>query len=109
MARKLEGGERGLDAIVGLVVLVAGLTIGVISLFALYEFGINPPAGVSGDAVNIGFTIAFYGSIIVYGIAILVYLARIAIGRRSWTAPLWGTAIMTILLVASYFIMASGS
>lgn len=109
MARKLEGTERGLDALVGVVILVAEIVIAVVAIAALYEFGSNPPAGASGEAIDIGFTIAVFGSIIFVGITTLIYLVRIAIGRRSFTAPLWGTILMTVAVVVGYFIMASGT
>lgn len=108
MARKLEGTERGLDALVGVVILVAEIVIGVLAIAALYEFGSNPPAGASGEAIDVGFTIAVFGSLIFVGITTLIYLIRIAIGRRSWTAPFWGTLLMTAVLIVGYFIMASG-
>lgn len=108
MARKLEGTDRGLDALVGVVVLLAELAIGFLALAALYEFGTNPPEPLNGDAVNAGFSIAIFGAIAAVGITTLVYLVRIAIGRRSFTAPLWGTILMTIAIVVGYFVMTIG-
>ena len=109
MARKLDGSERGLDALVGVVILIAEIVIGFLAIDALYAFGTNPPTGASGEAIDLGFTIAVFGSIISVGITTLIYLVRIAIGRRSWTAPFWGTLLMTLSVVVGYFIMATGT
>lgn len=109
MARKVEGTERGLDALVGVIILIAELIIGFLAIYALYEFGSNPPSGADPDAIDIGFTIAVFGGGIVVAITTIVYLVRIAIGRRSWTAPFWGTILMTVAIIVGYFIMASGT
>jgi hypothetical protein len=104
---RLEGPERGLDAIVGLVILLAELAIGVIALFALYEagtaiVGTNPSAT---DAIEGGFAIAVFGSAAAVLVTTIIYLVRIIMGRRSWPAPLWGTVIMTAALLIGYGIM----
>lgn len=105
--RRLEGPERGLDALVGVVVLVAELMIGLIAIFALYETGLaasatNPSAG---EAINAGFLIALFGSAIVVLITTVVFLGRVIVGRRSWPAPLWGTILMTVALFVGYLVM----
>lgn len=106
---KLEGSERGLDALIGLVIVVAEVLVGFLSIYALYLFGIqlrqSNPSG--SDATQTGFAIALFGSAIAVGITTLVYLVRIASGRRSWRAPLWGGALMTVSVVVGYLIMAS--
>lgn len=109
MARRLDGSERGLDALVGVVILAAEFLIGFIALTALYDFGTNPPVPLNGDAVNAGFSIAVLGSLAAVAVTTLIYLVRIAIGRRSWTSPLWGTILMTVALVVGYFVMTSGA
>ena len=105
--RPLEGPERGLDAIVGLVILFAELAIGVVALFALFDAGTaivatNPSAT---DTIEGGFAIAVFGSAAAVLVTTIVYLVRIIIGRRSWPAPLWGTIIMTVALLIGYGIM----
>lgn len=108
MARKLEGQDRGLDALVGLIVLLAQVTIGFLSLSALYTLGTtSPPAGSTSDSINAGFAIAFIGSIGIVGLSTITYLIRVAVGRRSWTAPLWGGIGMGVVIVIGYFIMAN--
>mgnify|MGYP003611812286 CR=1 FL=1 len=106
LSRRLEGPERGLDALVGLVVLVAELLIGFLAITALYEFG---QANYVGDSSNFGFAVALFGSIILVAITTLVYLVRIARGTpRSWSPPLWGAILMTVTLIVGFAIMAIG-
>ncbi len=109
MARKLEGTERGLDALVGVVILVAEIVIGFLALYALYDASMAPPPGADEESLAVGLAIAVVGSLLAVGITTLVYLVRIAIGRRSWTAPLWGTVLMSIALFIGWIIMASGT
>ena len=108
---KLDGPERGLDALVGLVILVAELTIGVLSIYALYTAGASAVEGNRGlaDQLEAGYGIALIGSAVVFIITTLIYLVRIIVGRRSWPAPLWGTILMTAALVIGYLVMASAS
>ena len=101
---RLEGRDRGLDALVGLVILLAELAIGFLSIYALYALGVE--AGGT-DAAEVGFGIAAFGSGIVVLVTTIVYLGRVIAGRRSWPAPLWGTILMTVALVIGYFVMAS--
>ncbi|MBU1587553.1 MAG: hypothetical protein KKH51_06355 [Actinobacteria bacterium] len=105
--RRLDGTERGLDALVGAVILVAELMIGLIAIFALYETGMAASATDPGasEAINAGFLIALFGSGIVVLITTIVFLGRVIAGRRSWPAPLWGTILMTVALVVGYFVM----
>ena len=105
---KLEGPERGLDALVGLVILVAELFIGILSAYALFAFG-DAAVDTSADpeAISVGFGIAVFGGGIIVVVTTLTYLVRMAAGRRSWPAPLWGTILMTVALLIGYAIMAS--
>jgi hypothetical protein len=104
---RLEGPERGLDALVGLVILLTAFAIGTLSIFALYEAGdavlaANPSAG---ESLGAGFSIALFGSGIAVLVTTIVYLARVIAGRRSWPAPLWGAILMTVALVVGYVVM----
>ncbi len=108
MARKLEGQDRGLDALVGLVVLLAQVTIGFLCLSALYAIGTtSPPAGSTSDSINAGFSVALIGSIGIVALSTIVFLIRVAVGHRSWTAPLWGAIGMCLLILVGYFIMTN--
>jgi hypothetical protein len=102
--RRLEGPERGLDALVGLVILLAELAVGFMSIYALYQLGV---ASGSTDAANAGFAIAVFGSGIVVIVTTLVYLGRVIAGRRSWPAPLWGVILMSAALIVGYVVMAA--
>ena len=107
---KLEGPERGLDALVGLVILLAEIAVGLLSLSALFAAGMsivdaNPGAR---DAADTGLSIALFGSAAIVLVTTLVYLARVVAGRRSWRAPLWGTILMSVALIVGYFVMAGG-
>lgn len=106
---RLDGGERALDVLVGLVVIVAQLFIALISVFALYRTGrtraIVEPAAL-GQA-NFGFGVAVFGAAAVIVITILVYLARAATGRRSWGVATTGAVLMTAIVFVGYLIMAS--
>ncbi len=108
MARKLEGQVRGLDALVGLIVMLAQVTIGFLSLSALYALGASsPPAGSTSDSIDAGFTIALIGSIAIVALSTITFLIRVAVGRRSWTAPLWGAIGMSFVIAVGYFIMTN--
>lgn len=102
---KLDGPERALDGLIGLIILIAELLIGFLAIATLYEYGATNFNGAS----EAGFGIALFGSIIVVFITTIVYLTRLARGRRSWGAPLWGIILMTVALVAGYLIMSSGA
>ena len=106
-SRRLDGSDRGLDAIVGLILVVAGTMIGVMSLNQLQFFAasVDPRDAFASGGVEAGFVIAVVGSALTWLIATLTYLIRIAVGRRSWTPPLWGTVIMTVFLVAGFAVM----
>ncbi len=106
-SRRLDGSDRGLDAIVGLILIVAGTMIGVLSLnqLQLFAASVDPRDAFASGGVEAGFVIAVVGSALTWLIATLTYLVRIAVGRRSWTPPLWGTVIMTVFLVAGFAVM----
>ncbi len=105
----LHGSDRGLDALVGLVVLIVELLVGSLSLTALYLLGLDQVNSASDpEAIQVGFLIAVIGSAIVVGTTTIAFLARIIRGHRSWTAPLWGLVLMSAALVVGYITMASG-
>ena len=101
---RLEGPERGLDALIGLVILIAELFIGLLSIFALYAYGSSTPTPT--ESMEAGFAIAlFLGGAIVL-ITTIIYLVRVIVGRRSWPAPLWGAILMSIAIAIGYAIMS---
>ncbi|MCY7412371.1 MAG: hypothetical protein LH471_04945 [Salinibacterium sp.] len=104
---RLEGSERGLDGMVGLVLVVAGTMIGALSLNELQLFAASsaPRDSFASEGIQAGLGIAVVGAGLTWLIAVLIYLLRIATGRRSWTAPLWGTIFMTVFLVAGFAVM----
>lgn len=103
--RRLEGPERGLDALVGLVILVAELLIGLLSIYALYELGSAVTESSRQDAVQAGFAIALFAGGALVLITTIAYLGRVIVGRRSWPAPLWGVALMSVAIIVGYFVM----
>lgn len=111
--RKLDGAERGLDALVGLVILLAELLIGFLAVYALYLYGMTAAATVTGaarDDLEGGFAIALVGSIVVFAVTTLIYLVRLARARRSWPAPLWGLILVSAATIIGYLVMGgSGS
>ncbi len=104
---RLDGSDRGLDAIVGLILLVTGTMIGALSLnqLQLFAASVDPRDSFASGGVEAGFVIAVVGSALTWLITSLTYLFRIAAGRRSWTAPLWGIIIMPVFLVAGFAVM----
>lgn len=104
---RLEGPERGLDALVGLVILTAELFIGLTAILSLFDLGTaasaaNPSAG---ETISAGFAVALFGAAIVVIITTVIYLIRVIVGRRSWPAPLWGTILMSVALIIGYAVM----
>jgi len=81
--------------------------IGVMSLnqLQLFAASVDPRDSFASGGVEAGFVIAVVGSAVTWLITTLTYLIRIAVGRRSWTPPLWGTIIMTVFLVAGFGVM----
>lgn len=107
--QRLQGPDRGLDALVGLVILVSTALIGFLAISALYVSGSAAVARGSADSgtISVGFAVAVYGSAIVVGITLLVFLVRLVAGRRSWRGTLVGAILMTVVLFVGYTIMAS--
>lgn len=106
--RTLDGAERGLDALVGLVILLAELLIGFLAVYALYRYGMDAAATVTGaarDDLEGGFVIALFGSIVAFAVTTLIYLVRFARARRSWPAPLWGLILVSAATTIGYLIM----
>jgi len=102
----VEGPERGLDALVGLVILLAGLFIGFVAFEAMFAFAEGvAERSYSPEWAELGIAVALFGGGGIVLIAILVYLVRIARGRRSWTATLWGTLLMSACLVLGYLLI----
>jgi hypothetical protein len=104
---RLEGTERGLDAIVGLIVLMAGSLIAGLSVVELFNFGqgAEPRDSFAQEVIQLGFVIGVVGTSSVWLISTINFLIRVAVGRRSWTAPLWGIILMTVSLVVGFAIM----
>jgi len=105
LSGKLDGPEHALDALVGLVILVAELMIGVLGIVALIQYGTTN----FGDSTDFGFGVAVFGGGLVVLITSISYLVRIVRARRSWTAPLTGLILLSVLLLVGYVIMMSGS
>lgn len=108
--RRLDGSDRWLDVLVGLVILIAELLIGFLAVYALYLYGTGTAATVAGSAstnLEAGFSIALIGSVLAVGITTLVYLVRLARARRSWSAPLWGLILLSAACIFGYLIMQS--
>jgi len=104
---KLRGTDRGLDGLVGLVILIATILIGFEALYALYVAGVSATGSSSStDELEFGFGLAVVGSLVSVSITTLVYLVRLIVGRRSWPAALWGLILMTVFVIAGYAIMA---
>lgn len=105
-ARKLDGPDRTLDALIGTIVFAAGLTIVMLGISELYRIGtaIVERSGFSEEA-EIGFVMAVGGTILFGGIAGLTFLIRLARGHRSWRAPLWGTILASVAQLLGFLIM----
>ncbi len=107
--RTLEGSDRGLDVMIGLIVLITELMIGALALMALYSLGLEAvPGSTDPEAIQSGFLIAAVGSAVFVGITTISFLSRVIKGHRSWSAPLWGTVLMSAALVVGYITMAGG-
>ncbi len=102
---RLEGTERGLDAIVGLVILVAELFVGLLAIGALYEAGLSAGSGSNSEQLSFGLGIAVFGGGAVVLLTTIIYLSRVVVGRRSWPATLWGIILMSLAIVVGYFVM----
>jgi hypothetical protein len=107
--RALHGPDRTLDAIVGTVVLATEFLIVLLGISELYRIGVAIVAGgATSGAAEAGFLIALIGSIAIVAITTIAFLVRLARGRRSWTAPLWGTILASAALIFGFLLM-SGS
>jgi len=106
---KLQGPDRGLDALIGLVIVIVELLIGFLAISALYVSGETylESAPSARENISAGFAIALFGSAIVVGITSLIFLVRLATGRRSWRSPLIGLILMTVILFVGYVVMAA--
>ena len=106
---KLQGPDRGLDALIGLVIVIVELLIGFLAISALYVSGETylESAPSARENISAGFAIALFGSAIVVGITSLIFLVRLATGRRSWRSPLVGLILMTVILFVGYVVMAA--
>lgn len=111
MAVTLTGQDRTLDALVGLVIVIATLLIGYVSLTALFQYGVTAaeanPSGL--DVMEFGWMTALIGGGGLYAITTLVFLGRLVSGRRSWTAAFTGTVLVTASLLVGFAIMLAGS
>jgi len=107
--QKLDGSERGLDALVGLVIFLVEVLIGFLAVYALYLYRADAVAarGTSSGNIEAGFVIALVGSIVAVGITTLVFLVRLARARRSWPAPLWGLVLLSAATIFGYLLMVS--
>ena len=105
--RKLDGPDRTLDALIGTIVFVGGVTILLLGVSELYRIGseIVARSGSNEDA-QIGFLIAAGGTILFGGVAGLSFLVKLARGHRSWRAPLWGTILGSVAQIIGFAIMS---
>ncbi|MEO7122883.1 MAG: hypothetical protein ABJA94_00625 [Rhodoglobus sp.] len=105
---RLDGADRALDTLVGLVILVVELLIGFLVVYALYLFGVGggDSSGVT-DNLEGGFAFALVGTVAAVAVTTLVYLVRLARARRSWSSPLWGLILLSVACIVGYFIMQS--
>lgn len=108
---KLDGPERGLDAIIGLILLVAEGLIVTLVLMSLYDYGVNctAPTCPPGEALMTGFLIAVIGGGIPVVITTFVYLGRIIGRRRSWGAPLTGGILFGIAAFIGWLVMTGAA
>lgn len=108
---KLDGPERGLDAIIGLILLVAEAMIVATVLVTFYDYGIacDTAGCASIENLQIGFLIALIGGGIPVVITTFVYLGRIIGRRRSWGAPLVGIILFGIAAIIGWSVMNGGA
>jgi hypothetical protein len=62
----------------------------------------------SVENLEAGYFIALIPSGLIFLITTIVYLVRLARGRRSWPAPLWGLILSSVACVIGWIVM-SGS
>lgn len=107
---RLEGTERGLDAVVGLVILIAEILIALLVLFALFDFGAACPQNSlcpGGDRPEVGFFIVLIAGGLAVVITTFVYLGRVIAGRRSWGAPFTGLILFSVSAVIGALVMGA--
>jgi uncharacterized BrkB/YihY/UPF0761 family membrane protein len=103
--RRLEGADHGLDALIGLVILIAEILIGVLVIYALFDVATENIGSRPSDQIGAGFAIALFGGGAVVVLTTLIYLVRMARRRRSWPAPLWGTILMSLAMILGYAVI----
>lgn len=108
LSAKLEGTDRWVDTLIGLIVVIATGLIGTLSLTWLFGYGLAVNDLMPSSSTDAGYLLALAGSVIPIGVGMIVYVVRVAFGRRSWGAPLVAAGIMTIALVVGYLIMSNG-
>src|ERR1700712_3100268 len=82
--RKLDGSDRGLDALIGLVVFFAEVLVGFLAVYALYLYGLDAVKvpGAASDDIEGGFIIALVGSAVAFVVTPIIFLVRLARARR---------------------------
>lgn len=106
---RLTGPERALDAVIGLIVLVAAVFIALLVLAALWSYGEACDANAqcaSGDALQFGYLIVLAGGGLAMLVTAFVYIGRLVAARRSWGAPLTGIILFSIAAVIGWFVMS---
>ncbi len=106
---KLDGPERALDGLIGLILLVAEVIIALLVVFTLVGYGEACDASgqcATGDGLQFGFLIVLIGGGLAVVITTFVYLGRLVAGRRSWGAPLTGLILFLITAAIGYLVMS---
>jgi hypothetical protein len=99
--RRLEGTDRAIDVSVGLVIFIVEILIGYLVLDALYQVALT----LGNSTAAFGFTVAVFGAGLGFLVTTLTYLVRLARGRRSWGAPLWGLIFIAAASVVGYLVI----
>jgi hypothetical protein len=63
--------------------------------------------GSALDNIQGGFVIALIGSCVAVGVTTLIFLVRLARGRRSWPTPLWGLVLLSAATIFGFVVMSS--
>ncbi len=101
--KKLDGPDRALDVLIGLVIIIVELLIGFLAVDALYQTA----AALATTTASIAFFVALIGASIAFVITTIIYLVRISRGARGWAAPLWGLVLLSAATILGYLIMSS--
>jgi hypothetical protein len=106
--RRIDGPDRTLDALIGLIVFAASVTILLLGISELYRVGtaIVDRSG-SSESLEVGFIIALGGTILFGGITTLSFLVKLARGHRSWRTPLWGAILSSAAQIIGFLIMTT--